>query len=257
MNILFSRIYENKNGTPLVILHGLLGMSDNWITLGKKFALDRPVHLLDMRNHGHSFHHEQMNYNAMAEDIKVYLDHHSLKKIDLLGHSMGGKVAMLFACKYPENVHKLVVADISPRAYSDHHQNIFKAINSINLAKIVSRKDAEQILDSQIKDFGTKQLILKNLYRKNEHSFRWRFHLNAIEEQISNIVAPIESHRTFSGKTLFVRGTKSDYIQSGDMALINKHFPNSSVVGIKNAAHWLHAEKPIDFYNEVVSFLNS
>ncbi len=257
MNILYSKIYGENNNESLVILHGLLGMSDNWITLGKKFAENYSVHLLDLRNHGRSFWDEEMNYSIMAEDLKKYMDHYNIEKINLLGHSMGGKVAMFFACKYVENIHRLMIADISPRLYPPHHRDIFEAINSIELTEITSRKEAGEILDTKIADFGTKQFILKNLYRQKDNSFAWRFHLKAIKRQIENIGEALGNDCIFYGKTLFLKGAKSVYIQVADEMLIQKHFTSASIVEIKNAGHWLHAENPLDFYEKVIEFLNS
>jgi pimeloyl-ACP methyl ester carboxylesterase len=151
-------------GQPFVILHGFLGMSDNWKTLGTKFSEQGfEVHLVDQRNHGHSFHHSDFNYEVLVDDLKQYCESHLLENIILLGHSMGGKTAMFFAVKYPELVKKLLVADIAPRFYPVHHDAIIDGLSSLDFSIIKSRGEADQQLSRFVLDFGTRQFLLKNL----------------------------------------------------------------------------------------------
>ena len=244
------------SGKPFVILHGFLGMSDNWKTLGARWAEDGyEVHLLDRRNHGRSFHSDDFSYKVMAEDLKKYCDEHSLKEIILLGHSMGGKVAMQFAVTYPEMVWKLMVADIGPKAYPSHHQDILKALSSLNFSQIKSRGEAEDVLSEYIKDEGTRLFLLKNLYRKNKNELALRINLPILSEKIEEVGVALAKDAVFKGDTLFLGGEKSGYIEPMDEILIKKHFPKAKIVTISNAGHWLHAENPDEFYENVMNFL--
>lgn len=252
--ILNSRI--EGEGKPMVIIHGFLGMNDNWKSLGTQFAAQGfQVHALDLRNHGKSFHSSDFSYEIMAEDIKQYCDFHHLKDVILLGHSMGGKVAMLFASTYPDLVSKLIVADIGPKYYPPHHQTILEGLNAIDFSEKPSRSDAEEILSTYIKDFGTRQFLLKNLYWETPEQLAFRFNLPVFIEKIDVVGTALPFENTFSKPTLFLRGDKSNYIQDADFEMIRYHFPDSKIETIKNAGHWLHAENPKDFYDIVMRFL--
>lgn len=252
--ILHSQILGS--GKPFVILHGFLGMSDNWKTLGNRWAEDAyEVHLLDQRNHGRSFHSDEFSYEVMAEDLKKYCEEHNLKEIILLGHSMGGKVAMQFAVTYPEMVSKLIVADIGPKTYPPHHQDILKALSQLDFSKIKSRSEAEDILSKYIKDEGTKLFLLKNLYRKSKNELGLRINLPVLSEKIEEVGAALPENTVFKGDTLFLGGEKSGYIETIDELLIKKHFPKAKIETISNAGHWLHAENPDEFYDNVMNFL--
>lgn len=252
--ILNSRI--EGEGKPMVIIHGFLGMNDNWKSLGTQFAAQGfQVHALDLRNHGKSFHSSDFSYEIMAEDIKQYCEFHHLKDVVLLGHSMGGKVAMLFASTYPDLVSKLIVADIGPKYYPPHHQTILEGLNAIDFSEKPSRSDAEEILSTYIKDFGTRQFLLKNLYWETPEQLAFRFNLPVFIEKIDVVGTALPFENTFSKPTLFLRGDKSNYIQDADFETIRYHFPDSRIETIKNAGHWLHAENPKDFYDTVMRFL--
>ena len=245
-------------GQPFVILHGFLGMSDNWKTLGAKYAESGfEVHLIDQRNHGHSFHHEEFNYEAMVGDLKKYCDEHQLENIVLLGHSMGGKTAMLFSAKYPDMVSKLLVADISPRFYPIHHDAILEGLNSLDFSVIKSRGEADEQLGRYVQDFGTRQFLLKNLYWKEKGQLALRMNLEVLKENVSEVGEPLPSHLKFDKDTLFLRGDRSEYIALSDEDIILRHFPKAKVVTIKNAGHWLHAENPTDFFNETMDFIRN
>ena len=244
------------SGKPFVILHGFLGMSDNWKTLGTRWAEDGyEVHLLDQRNHGRSFHSDEFSYKVMAEDLKNYCDEHNLQNIILLGHSMGGKVAMQFAVTYPDMVSKLIVADIGPKTYPPHHQDILKALSKLDFSKIKSRGEAEDVLSEYIKDEGTKLFLLKNLYRKSKTELGLRINLPVLSEKIEEVGAALPENTIFKGDTLFLGGEKSGYIEPMDEILIKKHFPKAKIDTISNAGHWLHAENPDEFYDNVMNFL--
>jgi esterase len=252
--MLYSKI--EGEGKPFIIIHGFLGMSDNWKTLSTQFAqLGFQMHLLDMRNHGKSFHSGEFNYEVMVEDVKAYIDFHKLQNITLLGHSMGGKIAMLFASLYPGVIDKLIIADIGPKHYAPHHQTILAALNAVDFSKKPTRAEVDEIISVYIADFGTKQFLLKNLYWVAPDQLGFRFNLNVFNKKISEIGAalPIEYH--FKKPTLFLRGDKSDYILDSDFETIYYHFPEAKIITIPNAGHWLHAENPTAFYYEVANFI--
>jgi len=243
-------------GKPFIILHGFLGMGDNWKTLGNQFSEDGyEVHLIDQRNHGRSFHNEAMSYKLMAEDVKAYCDAKGLNDIVLLGHSMGGKTAMQFAIQYPGIVSKLLVADIAPKEYPQHHQDILKALATLDFTEIKSRGAAEKVLSEYIKDLGTRQFLLKNLYWKEKEQLALRMNLPVLAEKIDEIGKALPIDAIFKGETLFLRGSKSGYIEDMDAILIKKQFPNSEIKTVSKAGHWLHAENPSEFYEIVKNFL--
>lgn len=252
--MLHSRI--EGEGKPMIIIHGFLGMSDNWKSLGSQFALQGfQIHAIDLRNHGKSFHADEFSYEVMVEDVKQYCNCHQLTNCVILGHSMGGKVAMLLATTYPELVSKLIVADIGPKYYAPHHQTILAGLNAIDFSKKPSRGDVEEELSKYIKDFGTRQFLLKNLYWKTPEQLAFRFNLNVFNEKIEIIGTALPFENQFLKPTLFLRGDKSDYILDADFETIYYHFPTAEIHTIKNAGHWLHAENPKDFYEHVMRFM--
>ena len=243
-------------GKPFIILHGFLGMGDNWKTLAKQFsALSFQVHLVDQRNHGRSFHDSEFNYDVLATDLKAYCSHHNLKDIILLGHSMGGKTAMLFAALYPEIVSKLIVADIAPRFYPVHHDAILEGLSSLDFEQITSRKEAEIQLSKYVQDVGTRQFLLKNIYRISSNALGLRINLKALRTNVSEVGEALPTTLNFQKDTLFLRGDKSEYISTQDEPLIKHQFPSAIIKTISNAGHWLHAENPVEFYNRVCAFI--
>ncbi len=252
--ILHSKI--QGTGSPLLILHGYFGMGDNWKSLANKFAETFEVHLIDQRNHGRSFHAYDFDYELLVEDLFKYIQHHNLEKVNLLGHSMGGKVAMLFSVTFPEFVDKLIVADISPKYYKPHHQQIIAALNAVNFQIQNTRSKIEDTLKIYIKDRGILLFLLKNVYRKSKDTYAFRFNLESLTVNNSEVGAALPSYTEFDGETLFLSGENSNYITEKEVDLIAEYFPNSKIVTVKNAGHWLHAENPTQFYNEVISFLS-
>ena len=251
-------VYSKIEGTgkPLVILHGFLGMSDNWKTLATQYAqAGFNVHLLDLRNHGRSFHSDEFDYDIMVQDVLDYCENHNLEKIALLGHSMGGKVAMLFATTYSEKVEKLIVADIGPKYYPPHHQTILEGLNAVDFSKKPNRNQVEEILTTYIPDFGTRQFLMKNLYWKTTEELAFRFNLEVLTKKVSQIGAALPDNLIFNKPTLFIRGGSSNYILDDDFPLINSHFPNISIKTIPEVGHWLHAEKPKEFLELTLDFL--
>lgn len=256
MEILHSQILGD--GTPFLVLHGFLGMSDNWKTLGMRWAEEGyEVHLLDLRNHGRSFHSSEFSYPVMAEDVKNYCDSHNIDQTVLLGHSMGGKVAMEVAVLYPEMISKLIIADISPREYPPHHQDILKALSSLNFSEITNRQEADDVLANYIPDEGVRMFLLKNLYRKNKNEFALRLNLPVLNDKMGMVGEGLAKDAIFNGDILFIKGEKSGYIQQMDELVIHKHFPNSKIEAVKGAGHWLHADNPEEFYNICKHFLKS
>ena len=253
MQILHSTIIGK--GQPLLVLHGYFGMSDNWKSLGNKFAQYFEVHLIDQRNHGRSFHDDDFDYEILVEDLHYYIQHHQLKKVILLGHSMGGKVAMLYAVTYPEQVEKLIVADISPRYYKPHHQEILEALNAVNFTIHTTRKKVEELLKIYLQEPGVIQFLLKNVYWKSKDQLEFRFNLTGLTENNSEVGEALPSFTHYNGSTLFLKGEKSDYIRKSDLPIIEAHFSNATVSTVSNAGHWLHAENPGQFYKEVLKFL--
>ncbi len=244
------------SGTPLLILHGFLGIGDNWKTLGSRFAENGyEVHMIDQRNHGRSFHDEEFSYEIMAEDLKNYCEQKNLKNFILLGHSMGGKTAMLFASKYPDYVSKLIVVDIAPKQYPQHHQDILKGLSSLDFKTMDSRGDADEQLKKYISNLGIRQFLLKNLYRKNKDEFGLRVNLPVLIENIEEVGKALPEDAIYTGEVLFMRGERSGYIEEMDMLQIHNHFPKAKLVTVPKSGHWLHAENPVDFYSQVMEFL--
>lgn len=256
MEILHSKIYgSEKSGTPLLVFHGLFGMLDNWGSFGKEMGEYYPVHLIDLRNHGKSFHSPEMSHDDLAHDILHYMESHGFQKTNLLGHSLGGKAVMQFAIKYPLKVEKLVVVDISPKAYPPHHQGILKALKSVDLETVTTRQEAEEILEQYIPERSVIQFLAKSLYWTEDKKLKWRFNLKTLSDKYAEFVSNAIKFGVFTGKTLFISGEKSHYILPQDEFQIKQQFPNSSVVTIKNAGHWVQAENPKDFNEVVKDFL--
>jgi pimeloyl-ACP methyl ester carboxylesterase len=256
MEILHSNIIGE--GEPLLILHGFLGMSDNWKTLGNKYAENGfQVHLIDQRNHGRSFHSDLFNYDILAEDLYNYIEHHNLKAVNLIGHSMGGKTVMLFAVTYPDVVKKIIIADIAPKYYPPHHEQILAGLSALDFSKIDSRQEADDTLAKYITDFGTRQFLLKNVYRKSKDEYGLRINIDVLKHAGNDIGEALPSFSEFDKPTLFLRGSKSEYVMPNDETLIHTHFPEAIIKTVANAGHWLHAENPTDFFEYSLAFLQN
>lgn len=253
--MLYSKI--EGSGKPFVILHGFLGMSDNWKTLGTQFAAQGfEVHMLDLRNHGRSIQSDEFNYQLMVNDVVEYCQDKNLTNINLLGHSMGGKVAMFLATQYPDIVEKLIVADIGVKFYKPHHDDILNGLLAVDFSKQPSRNDVDEILKPYIPDFGTRQFLMKNLYWKSPGQLDFRFNLTALVANKGIIGDALEENAIYNKPTLFLKGAHSNYILDADVDEIKQHFPLAQVKEIAHAGHWLHAEKPTDFYKEVMTFMS-
>lgn len=255
-DILHSKITGDKP-KHLLIFHGLFGQSDNFATLAKQFAEFYTVHAIDLRNHGRSFHSDDMSFEAMTGDILDYMNHYSISECYLLGHSLGGRAVIEFSYKHPERVEKLIVADMAPRAYPPHHQGIIKALNSVDFDNVEKRSDVEDVLKQYIPELGTRQFLLKNVYHADNGKYAFRFNLKALTDSYNGMVGGNLTDGVFDKPTLFLRGEKSNYITDEDFALIRKHFPQAEIRTVPNSGHWVHAENPKAFFEDVIDFLNS
>jgi len=243
------------DGYPLIILHGLFGMSDNWTSHARRLATYFSVYTLDQRNHGRSGWHSDFNYRVMADDLLQFMKCESIEDCFLLGHSMGGKTAMTFALEFPEKVSKLIIADISPDAYNNRHDILIDAMLSVDLADKKSRSEVEAVLQKTIVDERIRHFLLKNLYWKDRTILAWKANLDVILQNLHEVFKEIESASSFLKPSLFIRGGNSHYILDNHIPGINRLFPGSVIETIEGASHWLHAEKPDEFLSLVYSFL--
>ena len=244
---------ELGTGKPLVILHGLFGFSDNWQTHAKKFSEYYRVLLVDLRNHGHSPWSDEFSYRLMVDDLYELFQKLDLSDIILLGHSMGGKVAMHFAQTHSDFLEKLIIVDMGIKKYPLHHQHILKAFDSIDLSKLSARSEAEKILSSFIESKGVVQFLLKNLYWQDKGKLAWRVNFEVLQHEMPEILSELPQKEVLV-PTLFIRGALSDYIINSDMDAIENLFPDSQFVTLENAGHWVHAEAPDEFTDAVLSF---
>jgi esterase len=252
--MLYSKI--EGEGKPFIIMHGFLGMSDNWKTLALQYVnAGFQVHILDLRNHGRSFHSDEFTYEAMVQDVFEYCQGNQLDKVDVLGHSMGGKVAMLLAATHPELVDKLIVADIGPKYYKQHHQDILAGLNAVDFTLKPSRNEVEAVLAHYVPDFGTRQFLMKNLYWQEPGQLAFRFNLAVFNTNLETIGKALAEDLVFDKPTLFIRGGESGYILDKDFDDIRQHFPNVRFETIPGAGHWLHAENPKLFFELTTAFL--
>ncbi len=242
-------------GKPLIILHGLFGSSDNWMTIARTLSGKYQLFIPDQRNHGKSFHSEEFDYQVMVADLMNFIKRLNIENPYIMGHSMGGKVGMQFAVRYPDYLDKLVVVDIAPRSYEVHHDVILEGLQKIPLGSLKSREEADQTLAVYVPQDWIRNFLLKNLARNPDETFRWKINLKVIIENIKNVVVGIDESFTFYKPALFIDGEKSTYIKKEDLPLINRIFPDNRVVTVKDAGHWVHAEKTQEFLDIVSRFL--
>jgi esterase len=254
MKLFFRRFGE---GQPLIILHGIFGISDNWVTIGRRLAEKFDVFIPDLRNHGQSPHSETLNYYAMSDDLAEFLEDHQIHNPILVGHSMGGKVAMKMALEYPGRIDKLIIIDISPRRYParQEHIEIIEAMMAVDFNTVNTRKEVVLIISDKIRSKKIRLFILKNLYRVGQNRLAWRLNISAIYSNFEAVGEPIDAQHEFDKPCLFVRGGDSGYVTDEDFKLIRKFFPKSILKTIQGASHWLHAEKPDELCHELSDFL--
>lgn len=226
------------------------------MTVAKQLSSHYTVYLVDLRNHGQSFHHHQFDYRAMSQDIQSLVEHLNLSEISILGHSLGGKTAMFFTAQNQQTVKKLIIVDIAPGYYPNRHQLIIDALTAIDIGSLKSRGQADEILKSYVKEPGTRLFLLKNLRRKSANSFEWKINLSVITEGIDNVSEALPNTEIIEVSTLFIRGGASDYITDNDKEVILKQFPNSSILTVEDAGHWVHAEAPQELLELVRRFLD-
>lgn len=262
---LFFRKYGS--GEPLVILHGLYGSSDNWFSIAKLLEKSFSVYLLDLRNHGQSPHSEIHDYDSMCTDIEEFIEQNKLKNIYLMGHSMGGKVAINLVKKNPNLVKKLIIVDISPFTYENDsdsieiinsHIKILKILSNLNIDKFKSREDVDMLLSKSITDNKLRQFLLKNLKRNSKNEFYWTFNLNSLRANIYEILLNncLNENYEITVQTLFIKGENSNYIPFEHLDKIKLIFKNSDIVTIKNSGHWVHTENTNDFIESIEKFIN-
>lgn len=248
------RVYGE--GRPVLIFHGLFGMSDNWQSFARQLA-DKGYQVItaDLRNHGSSPHDDVHDYHSMAMDVVELINDLGLDKPVVIGHSMGGKMTLSLINSFPEKVGKAIVIDIAPYQYPVHHREIIDTLLSIDLTSITRRSEAEKIMNDAIDDYGTKQFLLKNLHWKTPEQMDWRFNLKTLNEQIEEVGASTWPSVEVDTPLLFIKGENSGYIEDARYAEIRSWYPNAQFVGIAGAGHWVHAEKPLELLNAVLNFI--
>lgn len=255
---LFFREYKsaNPNAPSMIILHGLFGSCDNWLTQAKLFSPHYHVYTIDQRNHGLSPHSDDFDYTFMVKDLLEFMDDHQIQNPIIIGHSMGGKTAMNFALAHPDKISTLIVVDIAPRAYDLEHYSIVDGLNAITINTLTSRNEADEQLARFVPEADVRQFLLKNLQRKAEGGFSWKINLKIISEKLGNVGVDLHYKTSFNKPTLFVKGNRSNYIKDEDTSLILTYFPLAKLEGMETG-HWVQAEKPQEFVDLVHSYLQS
>ncbi|TKG95513.1 alpha/beta fold hydrolase [Puteibacter caeruleilacunae] len=259
-----------ETGPCIVVLHGLYGSSDNWMSIGRQLSKTHQVYLLDLRNHGRSFHEAEHSYETMVADLAWFFQEEELDQAILIGHSMGGKVVMKFAADYPEYVRSIVVVDIAPKNYMDDslesgqygfHRHLIRTMLGIDLSDATSLKDVDEKLSAKIPDVKLRQFLLKNITRNSERRYVWRINLKALDQWLDEIVSGVD-YAMFADRmpilnyrALFLRGGNSPYIQEEDEDRIKAIYPEAQIITINDAGHWLHAEQPMQLIDNIKSFI--
>lgn len=243
-------------GKPLIILHGLFGSSDNWQTHAKKLAEKYNVYTIDQRNHGKSPWSNAFNYAIMAEDLHEFVEQHEIKDFILMGHSMGGKVAIQYAQNHPETISHLIIVDMGLKEYPITHDRIIEGLKSINILQLESRRAANEQLAKYVPEDITRLFLLKNLYRKKEGGWGWHINISVLDDKLPEIVKSSPRKQTLV-KALFISGGKSNYVLKSDYPSIKEVFPNAAFYVIEEADHWIHAEAPEEFLATILHFIES
>ncbi len=244
-----------ENGKIILILHGLLGSLDNWQTVARHVSEKFRVYAVDLRNHGRSPHdNEEMDYSVMSDDILEFCEQQQLEKVVLLGHSMGGKVAMLFALEHPDKVEKMIIVDIAPVFYEGGHEEILSAMEDAPVHTATEREEIDTFLETRIPEYGMRQFILKNLSRA-EKGFEWKCNLPVIIKSYRALMEFPQVNRHYNGPVFFIRGEQSDYITDEKWKVAQQYFPEAKLIAIPGAGHWVHADKAVEFMKELDSLL--
>ena len=247
--------FENPKAPALVILHGLLGASRNWQTIGKALKDRFDIHILDLRNHGSSTHAETMRWSELTADLSAYLKAHELQNITLLGHSLGGKIAMKFACDHTALVKKLIIVDIAAKLYPPYHDNEFRAMKRVPAGALENRREAEELLKPMIPDWGMRQFIMTNLV-KGEFGLQWQCNLEVLHASLQILRQNSLANGDFyQGPTLLVSGGKSDFIKNGDVKDMREWFPNLKEVKLHKAGHNVHVDDRSGFLDALNQWL--
>ncbi|HNX85350.1 MAG TPA: alpha/beta fold hydrolase [Bacteroidales bacterium] len=246
------------SGDPVIILHGLFGLSDNWVTFGRRLATHYQVLIPDLRNHGQSPHSDRFDFQLLANDLSELIESHGLRDVILIGHSMGGKTAMLFALQNPEKVKRMIVVDIAlKRSYAGReHQHLMDAMLAVDLTIARSRGDVDRQLKTWEASEKLRLFLLKNLYWRDRQTLDWRLNLNSLNLNLPAVAEGVDFPGTYPGPVLFLRGGLSDYLTDLDWPEIQMKFPAARVETIANASHWVHADAPGEFYDRVALFLS-
>ena len=252
MNLHFEAVGE---GSSVIILHGLLGSAENWRSMSRRLGAHYKAFAVDLRNHGRSPHSEIFDYDVMAADLREFVEQHALTRIMLLGHSIGGKVAMQFAIDHPDRVDKLVIVDIAPKRYEPSQHDLLEALRLLDLPRYNSFGDVDAALAAAISDASLRQFLLKNLARDENGHLRWKIDLEAIERNYHKLLRGLAAERTFDKPSLFIRGGRSNYIEDTDAPLIRQIFPQAEIATLAQAGHWVHVDLPEEFFQTVVNFL--
>ncbi|MCG7550352.1 alpha/beta fold hydrolase [Pseudoalteromonas sp. Of7M-16] len=246
---------DQNNAKTVILIHGLFGSLENLNVIARALESSFNVINVDLRNHGRSFKSDDMNYQVMAEDILSLIHHFGLDKVTLVGHSMGGKVAMQVAMLDEQKVEKLVVLDIAPVKYHSRHDTIIHALNQVSQQTPTSRSAADKVMSEYIEELGVRQFLLKSLTKNEQGTLEWRFNLPIIEENYSHIIENIDTPRTCLCDTLFIKGNNSDYILPEHKDAIVSAFAKARAKIIQGAGHWLHAEKPEAVNRSIIDFI--
>jgi len=241
-------------GRPIMILHGLFGSARNWQGIAGQLCTNYRLIMVDLRNHGHSPHHHKTGYVDMAEDLRALMKMLNMEKVSLLGHSMGGKVAMLFALHYPGLIDKLLVMDIAPVSYVRGFAALIDAMLALPLEDIQNRSDAARILEHDVADAGVRTFLLQNLVRKKD-GYEWRLNLHALKAGLRELGDFPRQDRQYHGPALFLGGADSDYLLPGHHPAIHALFPHARIEMIPGAGHWLHADQPQGVIDHIKRFI--
>ncbi|MCX6282438.1 MAG: alpha/beta fold hydrolase [Bacteroidetes bacterium] len=246
------------SGPPMVILHGLFGISDNWVSIARTLGEQYTVYVPDLRNHGQSPHSPVFDFNVLEDDLLGLIEEYGLENIILAGHSLGGKTAMYFALHHPQMIKKLVIVDISLRKapVNTEHQMLIDAMLNVDFSRVSARSDVDRQLQATVKSQRLRQFLLKNVYWRDDKTLDWRLNLHAINENLLNIFEGVDVPLQYSGPALLIRGGRSGYVMDEDFVDLKNKFPGLVVKTIPEAGHWVHADSPGEFLEALRAFLD-